>query len=156
MCREHGQQLAIEFAANPELNKQFFGVWTLIKETGVDDAGLMEFHNKYFKYDTYRDEELAIYKAMGNRKIGLKTWNPFRLYRGFKDLSRRLKEKSIDGNLVGEGLIQGGVLIFDKSGKLCYAYEEDVGNEFDMKDIVDAALAVKAEATTTDATKSEL
>jgi hypothetical protein len=101
------------FAANSEIP-----LWAIVKETGVDDDGLMVFHDKYFsKHTIYKDGDRAVYNAMGNRKIGLTTWNPLRLYRGFKEMGGRLKKKDIDGNYVGEGLVQGGVLVFDKEGK---------------------------------------
>jgi hypothetical protein len=98
--------------------KEEIGLWAIIKETRVDDIGLTDFYNKFFSFPIYRDENLATYKAFGNRKIALSTWNPLRLYTGFKSMSGRLKEKKIEGNYVGEGLVQGGILIFDAKGKL--------------------------------------
>ena len=35
----------------------------------------------------------------------------------------------------GESLTQGGVLIFDKNGKLCFVYYEPFGHELDMETI---------------------
>ena len=60
-------------------------------------------------------------------------------------MNSRLKEKSIEGNLVGEGMIQGGILVFDKEGKIQYAYEEAIGDELDVDDIVAAIKAVRGE-----------
>jgi hypothetical protein len=134
LCREHGQQLTALAAHVP--------LWGVVKETGVDDEGLLEFYNKYFPFPLFLDENLSIYQGMGNRKIGLRTWNPIRLWRGFRSMGSRLKEKKIEGNLVGEGMIQGGILIFDKEGKIQYAYEEAIGDELDMDDIRAALKAV--------------
>mmetsp|Transcript_6054 Transcript_6054/g.9175 ORF Transcript_6054/g.9175 Transcript_6054/m.9175 type:complete len:85 (-) Transcript_6054:218-472(-) len=78
------------------------------------------------------------------RKLKLTTWNPLRLYRGYKDMSKRLKEKTLEGNLVGEGLVQGGIIIFGKDGKPKYAYEEETGSEIPVDDIVAALNAVKS------------
>ena len=42
------------------------------------------------------------------------SWNPFQLYADFTSVSNRLKAKKIDGNLVGEGLTQGGNVKYNK------------------------------------------
>lgn len=135
MCREHGQQLTALAAHVP--------LWGVVKETGVDDEGLLEFYNKYFPFPLFLDENRSIYQGMGNRKIKFRTLNPIRLWRGFRSMGSRLKEKKIEGNLVGEGMIQGGILVFDKDGKIQYAYEEAVGEELDMDDIRAAVKAVR-------------
>jgi hypothetical protein len=123
-----------------------FGLWAIVKETSVDDQGLIDFYNKYFTFDIYRDEQLSVYSAMGNRSIfTIRTWNPVRWYRGFQDLSRRLKEKQIQGNLAGEGIIQGGVLIFDRAGTLRLAYEEEIGDELSVDDILAGLRALEQE-----------
>ena len=53
----------------------------IIKEVSPDDddsLGVKEFHDKYFPYDLYRDEDLAFYKFLGKRSIfSLFSWNPF-------------------------------------------------------------------------------
>lgn len=125
-------------------------MWGIIKEVGVDDEGLAEFYNKYYTYPLYKDDKLAVYQAFGNRKIKLNTWNPIKLYKGYKEMTKRVaKEKNITGNLKGEGIIQGGVLVLDKQGQIQYVYEEDIGNELEMKDIqaaVDAVVSGKSAA----------
>jgi hypothetical protein len=134
-------------------------LWGIVKETGVDDEGLYEFQKTYYPYPLYKDVEWAIYKAMGNRKIALTTWNPWKLWKGYKALSQRLKEQKIDGNLKGEGMIQGGILLFDAQGILRYAYEEEIGTPLDIKDIRAAYDALVQEtassSTTTGATAAQ-
>mmetsp|Transcript_10046 Transcript_10046/g.23486 ORF Transcript_10046/g.23486 Transcript_10046/m.23486 type:complete len:134 (-) Transcript_10046:247-648(-) len=122
-----------------------FGLIGLIKETGVDDAGLIEFYNDYFRYPLYRDEETAFYKALGSRKLGLTSWNPIKIFRGLREVGRRLKEKGISGNFKGEGLVQGGVVIFDSAGNPRYAYREKTGEELPVEDIAAAVKALKSE-----------
>lgn len=116
--------------------------WGTVKEVGVDDEGLLEFYQNFFTYPLYRDTELQIFKAFGSRKIGLTTWNPIRLWKGYKEMGKRLKDKQIEGNLIGEGMIMGGVLVFDARGELKYAYEEDIGEPFELADIRAAVTAV--------------
>lgn len=120
-------------------------LWGIVKETNVDDAGLAEFYHDYFTFPLFRDTSLAVYQAMGNRKLKLNTWNPWRLWKGYRTMTKRLKRKNLSGNLKGEGLIQGGVLVFDKQGELRYAYEEETGSELNMDDVQEAIDAVRKE-----------
>jgi hypothetical protein len=124
-----------------------FGLWAIVKETSVDDLGLIDFYTKYFTFDIYRDEQLSVYSAMGNRSIfAVRTWNPVRWYRGFRDLARRMKDKQIDGNYAGEGIIQGGLLFFDRAGTLRFAYEEEIGDELSVGDVLAGLRALEQEA----------
>lgn len=116
-----------------------FRLWGVVKETGVDDEGLSKFYNEYYTYPLYKDEKLVLYNDFfGKRRIGLTTWNPIALYRGYKEMNQRLEEKKLDGNMSGEGMIQGGLIIFDNDGNVRYAYEEIIGDELDIDDIVAA------------------
>lgn len=113
-------------------------LWGIVKETHVDDAGLAEFYHDYFSFPLYRDVNLGVYQAMGNRRLGLSTWNPIKMYRGYREMTKRLKQKNISGNLKGEGMVQGGVLVFDKQGQVRYAHEEKTGSELPVEDIQEA------------------
>ena len=108
----------------------------------------MEFEKDYFPFPLYRDVNLEFYHAFGDGTIfqGM-SWNPFKLYRGVKDLSRRLKEKGIQGNYAGEGVKTGGVIIFGRDGEPKYMYKEETGNELVIDDIMAALKAVREEAT---------
>ena len=77
-------------------------MWGIIKEVGVDDAGLSEFYHKFFQFPLYLDVERQVFQAFGNRRIALTTWNPLRLYRGMKDMGTRLASKNITGNYVAK------------------------------------------------------
>lgn len=123
-----------------------FGLFGVVKETGVDDEGLAIFGSEYFPHPLYRDEGLTFYEAMGSRNLGLNSlnsWNPFEIYRGYKDMSNRLEKKGIEGNMVGEGIIQGGLIIFGKDGVARYAYEEKTGHEIPVEDVMSALDAVR-------------
>ena len=123
-----------------------FGVFGLVKETGVDDEGLAEFYSKSFNFPLYRDETLLFYNEFFNgKKLSLETFNPFKLYRGYKKMTARLAEKGLEGNLKGEGMVQGGIIIFDKDGKAQYAYKEETGSPLPIDDILVAVEAVKSE-----------
>ena len=121
----------------------------------MDDEGLLEF-TKFFPHPLYLDESNQVYEALGKRKITtLKTWNPFRIYRGFKALKARLAEKSdLHGNMKGEGLVQGGVIIFDKNGDPRAVYLEETGSEPPIDDILAALKAIQVENQSTGAAGS--
>ena len=115
-----------------------------MKETGVDDKGLSDF-STFYPYPLYKDEKLDFYKALGNRSLSIPL-NPFKLIGGAFSLfsiQMRLNEKKIKGNMTGEGIKQGGVIIFDKHGAAKYAYYEKTGSELPVEDILAAIQAVK-------------
>lgn len=150
LCREHGRQLtdlakSINDDTNADLMKGFemFGV---VKEIGVDDEGLTTFYKDHFTYPLYKDDGLVFYNDFfGKRSIfSFTTYNPFKLYGGYKEMTKRLSDKKLEGNLVGEGIVQGGIIIFDKHGKARYAYEEETGKELDMEDIVASLKALQS------------
>jgi AhpC/TSA antioxidant enzyme len=144
LCREHALQLVQMYT---EKSVVPFHLWGIVKETGVDDIGLMEFHSTYFQMlPLYHDPQNAIYEAFGRRSIlKLRTWNPISIYRGFVDIGRRLSAQNITGNYKGEGIIQGGILIFDSKGTLRYSINKEIGQPFDMnfiyKSLRDVSLA---------------
>ena len=45
----------------------------------------------------------------------------------------------------GEGLVQGGIIIFDKTGKARYAYREETGYEVPEEDIILATKMVTSD-----------
>lgn len=142
MCREHGQQL-LHLSAQNDSPLDGFDLFGVIKETGVDDAGLEEFYSNYFPFPLYRDVNLEFYKAFGNASFldGM-SWNPFNWWKGFKEVSKRLKEKNIDGNMKGDGMTIGGLVIFGVDGEAKYMYKEQTGLPIDEELFLQAVRAV--------------
>ena len=91
-------------------------------------------------------QRTTFYAALGSRKLAIKSLNPIKIFKGLREVNRRLKKKNISGNLKGEGLIQGGIILFDKNGKARYAYREETGSEVPIQDIIAAAKAIKSDA----------
>ena len=58
---------------------------------------------------------------------------------------KRLARKNISGNMKGEGLVQGGIIIFDKTGTARFAYREEIGIEVPIDDIIAVVRHLKAE-----------
>lgn len=141
-------------AENPDVF-QDFGLFGIVKEVAVDDEGLLEFHDKFFPHPLYLDESQQVYEALGKRKITtLKTWNPLRIYRGFKEMKARLQSKSdLTGNMKGEGIVQGGIIILDKQGDARAVYLEETGSEPPVEDILAALKTLRLEESKEPATE---
>lgn len=136
--------LTVFAAMYPEAVKGFriFGV---VKETGVDDEGLAEFYQKYFSYPLYRDNTYAFYQALGDRKVGMGAiLNPISLFGILCDAFNRIRSKQISGNFKGEGIVQGGIIVFDKDGKPACVYEEETGVDLRVAELAAALETVRA------------
>jgi len=134
-----------------------FGLFGVVKETGVDDEGLRAFQKDHFSYPLYRDLNLDFYRAFGDGKITnhLSWWtilNPYRIYKGMKAVSKRMKSKNLEGNMIGEGLKTGGIIVFGSDGEPKYAYTEITGSALEIDDIV----AALKDVSSTSGSKDEL
>ena len=112
-----------------------FGFFGIIKETGVDDLGTVEFQKQYFPHQLYCDKSYEFYRALGDRKVGVML-DPAALIGFLCEAWTRLRSKRIGGNLKGEGVTQGGIIFFDMKGRPAYAYEEITGADIPIKDIM--------------------
>lgn len=140
-------------AAQLDLKNGDFGIIGIVKETGVDDEGLVQFYNDYFKYPLYCDKAYSFYQALGDRKVGVQiAFNPLALVDLVCNAYSRLTSKGVEGNFVGEGFTQGGVIFFDAAGKPKYAYEEQTGQDVPIGDIVTVVNAMRREAETASST----
>ena len=132
-------------ARHPELKKvPLVGVIKEVaptKQAETDEKlGVGEFQKMYFNgRKMYLDEDRAFYKFIGNRKITdsfkLTTLlRPWKIYGEFKAMGRRMKSKKIEGNMVGDGIVQGGLLVVSNDNKVLYKYEEKTGSEVPLDD----------------------
>lgn len=108
-----------------------------------ETLGVGEFQRDYFASGTcYLDETRAFVGALGDRTLNpLKgLGNPLKAWQAFKDLGERLKEKKIEGNMVGEGLVLGGVLVFTggPEPQCIYQYEEETGMQVPLQELGEA------------------
>ena len=105
--------------------------------------GVGEFQERYFlNYPMYMDQERMFYKLLGNKSLVSQltagSWNPFTLYSDFSSMSARLKSQNVEGNLKGEGLIQGGILIIKADGTVHYIHNEKTGSVLPFDEIAAA------------------
>jgi len=107
----------------------------------VDDSGLVEFHRDYFPYPLYRDQSYIFYRALGDRKLMVSfLLNPFLIFHVAFDAWQRLTKKKISGNIKGEGIVQGGIILFDRSGTPVAMYQEETGTDLPVTDLVNAVV----------------
>ena len=116
-----------------------------------DDEGLTEFHNQYFPFPIYKDLDLKFYQALGDGKISDNfSYNPIKIWRALRSIGKRLKEKGLDGNYVGEGLKTGGIIIFGADGSPKYMMAEETGTPLDEEAILAAVDAVREKSLVTE------
>ena len=117
----------------------------IIKEVDADPEGVVEFQSKYFNLnDLYLDHDKEFYKSFGYKSLlaqPLHSWNPFTLYKDFKKLMGRMREKNIEGNLIGEGKIKGGLYVISPKDGVVYTHDELTGTEMPYAEI--AAVVAK-------------
>jgi len=95
-----------------------------------EELGVTAFQKEYFNDSPlYLDAELSFYKALGSRNLSpFWTWNPFKLWKSFKQMNARIKEKNIEGNMAGEGVTLGGVLVLGPGEQgIVHTYLEKTG-----------------------------
>lgn len=103
----------------------------------ADALGVAAFQENFFSYPIYQDAGLEFYKAMGKRKLlSLFSWNPLKWYGLLSKMADR--HKGIEGNLKGEGLVLGGVLVVSRENGVVYQYNEVTGDPIPAEEIADA------------------
>ena len=71
--------------------------------------------------------------------------HPFKARREMKELGERLKSQGVEGNMVGDGLAKGGILVIAPDGEVRHVFYEDPGKgvpDFEVAAIVSAAKGV--------------
>lgn len=130
LCFEQGaalSELMNEFAENS------VAAWAVVKEINTDNEGLLSLYQNYFRFPFFRDEQLALYSALGDRRIP----SLFKIARRYFGAKKRLKTKGIEGSMIGkgEGMILGGVVIFDRNGCVQYVHQEKFAKELPVDEI---------------------
>ena len=137
-------------------------VFAVVKEVEAEDEvpaekmlGVDEFEKQYFCGPLFHDPERIFWTALGNKPIfGLGTLgqmllNPLKARREMKEMGERMKAKQVEGNMVGDGLAKGGILVISPNDEVRHVFYEDPGQgvpDFEVKAILSAAKGVAAEA----------
>jgi len=116
-------------------------------EAGDDTLGIAEFEDKYFCGPMYHDPQRTFYEYLGNKKISLPLgkmiFNPLGTWRDIKSMGARLKERGLDGNMKGDGLVKGGVLVIAPDDRVVHTFFEDIGNGIPEAEAAKIAEAVR-------------
>lgn len=145
LTAECSSMIAGEVQEKDDSSLHGFECFGVVKETGVDDEGLDVLQKDYFPFPLYKDPGMEFYKALGNRKIGVAQVIGL-TGKAIFGFSRRLSKKKIQTNYIGEGLIQGGVILFDKNGFPKFCHKEETGDELPIEDIVATAKAMMSDS----------
>jgi len=97
---------------------------------------LNDFATEYFPYETYKDQALTFYNALGSGKISV-GYNPLAMIKFIMESIKRTKELGIKSyNTKGEGFLQGGWILFDKEGIPRAAFRENAKLRVPIDDIL--------------------
>lgn len=133
-------------------------VFAVVKESSMDVEGLPEFVADIFaSRPIYGDTSYAFYHALGDRKVGLShLLNPTTLLAILRDtfgldrltlsFSPKSQKKTPPCNTLltkGDGIVQGGIIIFGANGKPFCMYPEETGNDLRVADILSALAALR-------------
>lgn len=117
------------------------------EESAEGDLGVVEFHYKYFSCAAalYLDEERELFKQLGERKINIPAASflkPWKMWTDMQSLAARLKDKGVEGNMKGDGLVQGGIVVLGPAPEcaVLYTYYEETGKQIPVLEL-DAAIA---------------
>ena len=100
------------------------------EKEGDTTLGIEAFEKQYFCGPMYHDQDMAFYKHLGRKKIGVplgKLLRPWAAVADIRAMSKKIKEGKVEGNLKGEGIVKGGILIISRDNKVVYAYHEQTG-----------------------------
>lgn len=151
MCRAEAKEAA---ARIPDMKAAGAKrVVALVKEDLDDEVA--NFREGFWPDEVFLDEDSQFYKALGGGEVhkpyGLAAFmatllNPFSKSRLKGSLGQADKD-GIDGNLKGEGFVNGGVYVLCQDGKAAYSFlEEDIGDRAPVEDVVEAVqYAVRGE-----------
>lgn len=115
-------------------------VHAVVKEEELTDVaaekmlGLEDFQKSYFCGELFQDPERKFYEFLGSKPIftlgglGRALLNPFKFRRELKEMGERQKAKGIEGNMQGDGLTKGGILVISPQDQILYTFYEDPGN----------------------------
>jgi len=158
LCREE----ALDLCAGLKADGNPLPVFAVVKEVEAADEvaaekmlGLAEFEDKYFCGPLYHDPERCFWTALGNKPIftfgtlGKALINPLKARRELKAMGERQKAKGVEGNMVGDGLAKGGILVIAPDSTVKHVFYEDPGNgvpQDELDALLKAAKGVAASA----------
>lgn len=78
--------------------------------------------------------------------LGKALINPLKARRELKEMGERFKDKGVEGNMVGDGLTKGGILVVAPDGEIKFTFYEDPGKGVPQEEARQIIAAAKAMA----------
>jgi hypothetical protein len=120
--------------------------------------GLVEFGEQYFCGPLYHDPERVFWEALGNEPIfslgtlGQALLRPLKLRRELQEMGARQAAKGVAGNMNGDGLAKGGILVIAPDDQVCHVFKEDPGKGVPSEEMAALLSAARRVAEAADAT----
>ncbi|OWF43096.1 Prostamide/prostaglandin F synthase [Mizuhopecten yessoensis] len=93
---------------------------------GLEELGLDDFlKGEFFTGDLFLDVKKQCYKDLGFRRLNFFSLFPAIMAKVSRDAMDKAKKEKIDGNLKGDGMQNGGILIVETGGKLLLSFKQE-------------------------------
>ena len=106
----------------------------------------------------YHDPERVFWEALGNEPIfslgtlGQALLRPLKLRRELQEMGARQAAKGVAGNMNGDGLAKGGILVIAPDDQVCHVFKEDPGKGVPSEEMAALLSAARRVAEAADAT----
>lgn len=113
---------------------------------GLEELGLDDFlKGEFFTGDLFLDLKKQCYKDLGFKRLNFFSLFPAIFAKTSRDAMDKAKKEKIDGNLKGDGMQNGGILIVAAGGKLLLSFkQENPADHLESSEIL-KAVGVKTE-----------
>ncbi|XP_019855199.1 PREDICTED: prostamide/prostaglandin F synthase-like [Amphimedon queenslandica] len=110
---------------------------------GLESLGVEDFvKNKYFAGDIYIDDKRKCYKDLNFKRYGVLGALKAVISSYSSKILAEARERNIEGNLKGDGLQNGGLLIVRKGGELIFLHREEFPGDFCTDETIIKALGI--------------
>lgn len=115
---------------------------------GLEPLGLEEFvQGGYFTGELFVDMDKSSFKGLGYKRLSYLALIPAMLARVARDGLSKAKAKGISGDLKGDGLQNGGVLVVGQDGpKILLDYKQQNPADHPDSDLILQALGIEGQA----------
>jgi len=105
---------------------------------GLEEIGVKTFvDGKYFDGELYIDQNLATYKSLGMKRIGMFSVAGQLISKQSRKWLAHANQLGVTGDMKGNGLQQGGTYVIEKGGKVLFKHtQEGFGDHPKLEDIL--------------------
>jgi len=105
---------------------------------GLEELGVKTFvDGKYFDGELYIDQNLATYKSLGMKRIGMFSVAGQLISKQSRKWLAHANQLGVTGDMKGNGLQQGGTYVIEKGGKVLFKHtQEGFGDHPKLEDIL--------------------